>query len=603
MYISKTPDYVPQSKKLIKKHLQVDNLCPLLFLIVLFATQIMFSQNQKRVDSLLNVASKQTDTTQIITYAMLWAEYLYVDPIASKPYLDSTVVLAKRLENKRFIARTTNYLGVYHNMTSQYEKSIPIYNEVIRMYTELNDMTQVSAAMNNKANSFRSLGRYNECLEVHMQSLKLKEEINDTEESIAASHWNIGNIQGDIGNFEISNEYYNKARIVYEKLGLKDDLASIKVNMALNLKGQKEYKEAKSLLLEVEPYYIEKNYHNDLAGIYDNVGWILAQQDSLDLAERFYNKSLDISKNYGETSLIGLNLRHLGELYNKKSDYRKALKYMKDALQIAKDTGTRKKMIGDLLEMSKAYAGLGRYKKAYEFHTDYHKLHDEILGEENIERMNELEVQYQTEKKEKELIIKQNEIKLLEERKQKAEDQRLFFIITAIGIFLFALAIFYGLRQKMKRNKIERAKLDSDLAFKEKELTTHALHLAHKNEVLLDLKSQLKELKNDGNNSKNYQKVINTINLDINNDSNWDQFRTYFEDVHKDFNSKVMRNYPEVTNNDLRLMSLLKMNLSSKEIANILNISIEGVKKARYRLRKKLNLNTEESLQELVIEL
>jgi len=64
-----------------------------------------------------------------------------------------------------------------------------------------------------------------------------------------------------------------------------------------------------------------------------------------------------------------------------------------------------------------------------------------------------------------------------------------------------------------------------------------------------------------------------------------------------------MRSYPEVSNNDLRLMSLLKMNLSSKEIANILNISVEGVKKARYRLRKKLNLNTEESPQELVIEL
>jgi DNA-binding CsgD family transcriptional regulator len=79
--------------------------------------------------------------------------------------------------------------------------------------------------------------------------------------------------------------------------------------------------------------------------------------------------------------------------------------------------------------------------------------------------------------------------------------------------------------------------------------------------------------------------------------------RTSVEDVHKDFNSKVMRNYPDVTNNDLRLMSLLKMNLSSKEIANILNISIDGVKKARYRLRKKLNLSTEDSLQELVINL
>ena len=179
---------------------------------------------------------------------------------------------------------------------------------------------------------------------------------------------------------------------------------------------------------------------------------------------------------------------------------------------------------------------------------------------------------------------------------------KLFLI--SFGLLALAFAIVYALRQKMKRNKVEREKLDNSLQFKEKELTTHALHLAHKNEILLDLKSQLKELKSNNNpNSRSYQKVINTINLDINNDSNWDQFRNYFEEVHKDFNSNVMRTYPDVSNNDLRLMSLLKMNLSSKEIANILNISIEGVKKARYRLRKKLNLNTEESLQELVIEL
>ena len=276
---------------------------------------------------------------------------------------------------------------------------------------------------------------------------------------------------------------------------------------------------------------------------------------------------------------------------------------MEDAIQIADETGTRKKKIGDLLEISKAYAGLGRYKKAYEYHTEYHKLHDEILGKEKIERMNELEIQYQTEKKEKELIIKTNEIKLLEERKQKAESEKLFLLISLIGATALAIAIVYGLRQKMKRNKVEREKLDKDLEFKEKELTTHALHLAHKNEVLLDLKAQLKELKLDSKNARQYQKIINNINLDINNDSTWEQFRSYFEDVHKDFNSKVMRAYPDLSNNDLRLMSLLKMNLSSKEIANILNISIEGVKKARYRLRKKLNLSTEESLQELVIEL
>lgn len=603
MNISKVSINVPQIDFFTDVYFKVDKYLFLLLFVFSLSCFSSNAQDQKRVDSLLNVASKQTDTTQIISYAMLWAEYIYVDPLASKPFLDSTIVLSKRLKNNKFIARTTNYLGVYYNMTSQYEKSLPIFDEVIARYTKLNDMTQVCAALNNKAIALRSLGRFNECLEVHMKSLKLKEQIGDTEESLAASYWNIGNIQGDIGNYDTSNNYYKKAKVIYEKLNLTDDLSSINMNMAINLKGQKVYEEAKSLMLAEVPYYKEHNYNNDLAGAYDNIGWIYAQQDSLELAEDYYKKSLEISEQYGETSLIGLNLRHLGELYNKKREYREALRYIKGALQNAEETGTRKKKIGDLLEMSKAYAGLGRYKEAYEYHTDYHELHDEILGEENIKRMNELEVQYQTEKKEKELIIKENEIKLLEERKQKDENEKFFLIISLIGLIALAIAIFYALRQKMKRNKITREKLDNDLAFKEKELTTHALHLAHKNEVLLDLKSQLKAIKSQSPNSRSYQKVINTINLDINNDNNWEQFKTYFEDVHKDFNSKVMQNYPEVSSNDLRLMSLLKMNLSSKEIANILNISVEGVKKARYRLRKKLNLSTEDSLQELVIEL
>lgn len=590
-------------KTVVSVYQKVDNLFYLFVLCVMLNLYSVQSQNQKRVDSLLTIVSKQTDTTQVITYAMLWAEYLYVDPLKSKPYLDSTIVLSKRLKNEKFIARTTNYLGIYYNITSQYEKSLPVFDKAISSYKALDDMVQVCAVLNNKAIALRSLGRYNECLEVHMKSLKLKEKIEDTDESLAASYWNIGNIQGDIGNYDISNKYYKKAKVIYEKLDLTDDISSINMNMAINLKGQQKYEVAKLLMLAEVPYYQQQNYNNDLAGAYDNIGWIYAQQDSLELAEDYYKKSLEISEQYGETSLIGLNLRHLGELYNKRGDFRKALRYLKDALQNAEDTGTRKKMIGDLLEMSIAYAGLGRYKKAYEYHTDYHELHDEILGEENIERMNELEVQYQSEKKEKELIIKANEINLLEERKQKAENEKLFLIVSLIGSIALAIALVYGLRQKMKRNKIEREKLNNDLEFKEKELTTHALHLAHKNEILLDLKSQLKALKSQNPNSRSYQKVINTINLDINNDNNWEQFRTYFEDVHKDFNSKVMRNYPEVSNNDLRLMSLLKMNLSSKEIANILNISVEGVKKARYRLRKKLKLTAEDSLQELVIEL
>lgn len=66
---------------------KVDKFCPLLITAFILSSVTGHSQDMKRVDSLLQLASTQTDTTQIITYAMLWAEYLYVDPLASKPYL------------------------------------------------------------------------------------------------------------------------------------------------------------------------------------------------------------------------------------------------------------------------------------------------------------------------------------------------------------------------------------------------------------------------------------------------------------------------------------------------------------------------------------
>ncbi|MBR9914570.1 MAG: hypothetical protein GYB32_07040 [Algicola sp.] len=153
----------------------------------------------------------------------------------------------------------------------------------------------------------------------------------------------------------------------------------------------------------------------------------------------------------------------------------------------------------------------------------------------------------------------------------------------------------------MKKNKVIRENLNKDLEYKTKELTTHALHLAKKNEVLNDLKEKAKVFKADTNADPGYQMLIQTINFDLQDDNNWENFRKYFEEVHKDFNANAQKKYPNITPNDLRLMALLKMNLSSKEIANILNISSDGIKKARQPLRKKMGINSNDSLEAIVI--
>jgi DNA-binding CsgD family transcriptional regulator len=118
---------------------------------------------------------------------------------------------------------------------------------------------------------------------------------------------------------------------------------------------------------------------------------------------------------------------------------------------------------------------------------------------------------------------------------------------------------------------------------------------------LEQVKQKAKELKSLENVEKGYQTLVQTINFDQQDDKAWENFTQYFEAVHKDFAKLAMAKYPDITKNELRLMTLIKMNLSSKEIANILNISSDGVKKARQRLRKKMSLSPDDSLETTVM--
>ncbi|RNC86800.1 MAG: hypothetical protein ED556_05090 [Winogradskyella sp.] len=581
--------------------LNLSNVIRYVLLIIIISTSNSHGQNKKRVDSLLNALEQQKDTIKINTYTQLFIEYINVDPEISKTYLDAEMKLAEDINNKEFIARTKINYALYLFNKSQFDESITVLDKLLIDFDELDNDYYKTVVLVNKGNAFRELGQYEKALDAHMSSLKIKEDINADKESIAISYWNIGNLQDDVGRSDEAIAYYKKSKALFKELNSEADTIILNIMIAEELSETPEKYEAIPLYKDAVNFFKKYNAKQDLARIYSYLGTSYVECDSLDVALDYFQKGLAINKEYSEEAYIGLDLRQIGKIYLEKNQPKKAIPYFTKSLEISKNLNLKDEISKNHESLAKAKASINNYREAYANLLEYKTLSEALLNAENIERMNELEVKYQTEKKDKDLLLRGKEIELLEERKQKAENQRLFFIISALGILALAIAVIYGLKQKIKRNKTEREKLDIDLEFKEKQLTTHALHLAHKNEVLLDLKQQLKTIKSEGTNSRGFQNIINHINLDINNDTNWEQFKSYFEDVHKGFNSKIMNTYPDVSTNDLRLMSLLKMNLSSKEIANILNISTEGVKKARYRLRKKLNLTTEESLQELVI--
>ncbi|MHB0756188.1 helix-turn-helix and ligand-binding sensor domain-containing protein [Polaribacter sp. M15] len=154
------------------------------------------------------------------------------------------------------------------------------------------------------------------------------------------------------------------------------------------------------------------------------------------------------------------------------------------------------------------------------------------------------------------------------------------------------------LESSQKIIKLNNDKLRNDIESKNRELATSTMSIIKKNEFLNTIKSELVE---NGKNS--VTKVIKIIDKNLNNTDDWKLFQEAFNNADKNFLKKIKTKHPELTPNDLRLCAYLRLNLSSKEIAPLLNISPRSVEVKRYRLRKKMSLPHDANLTNYIIEI
>ncbi|AKD01973.1 triple tyrosine motif-containing protein [Pontibacter korlensis] len=152
--------------------------------------------------------------------------------------------------------------------------------------------------------------------------------------------------------------------------------------------------------------------------------------------------------------------------------------------------------------------------------------------------------------------------------------------------------------------KLNNEKLESELAHKSKELASSAMHVMHSLETIGKVRGQLQvvmEQVDDKEARHHLRKMLRSVEEDIKVDNNWDQFELHFNQIHQDFLRRLRDDYPDLTHRDIKLCAYLRMNLTSKEIASLLNLSLRGVETSRYRLRKKLNLGQEVNLTEFIL--
>lgn len=183
-------------------------------------------------------------------------------------------------------------------------------------------------------------------------------------------------------------------------------------------------------------------------------------------------------------------------------------------------------------------------------------------------------------------LYKMQKFKIDVQRKKFKEEQEQLSILHQLEIE----------KNEKEIIKLKNEKLENDILLKAKELADTSMHLVERNEALLKVKDELQKFykKTDGNHD--IKKTLLLLRDIEKNNTNWDKFAGHFDEVSNDFIKKIKSKFPKLTKTDLKICTYLQLNLSSKEIAQLMNVTVRGVEIHRYRLRKKLNLDTNQSL-------
>ena len=449
-----------------------------------------------------------------------------------------------------------------------------------------------------------------------------------------------------LGNNLLAAESFTQNVEFYESIGDSSRLADSWGFLGLTQMDLKQLEQGRKSIHRAVALYQKLEDQFYLGQALNNLGMNFLEEELADSAEFYLRKSFVINQE-NDFSTLQLNLFNLGKLARMRGQRQKANQLFLDAIirfEEAQDPrsqiDTRTVYADNLREQgqyqeaekqlgmvntiltqfpnrngrinlwegqAKLYQATGRWQLAAKFREKLMAAKDSVYEASSLRKQNEYLVAFETRKKEQALLIEQQKnTKLEQETRIKRLENRLLWLL------IFALILLTGLgfviyrqivRRRQEEAAEERRSLERDLEFKQRELTTHTLHLVSKNKLLGQLKGAIESLKEESADKQPFISLIGSIDHDLRQDDDWAHFERYFQQVHPDFEAKLKRAFSDLTGNEIRLLTLMKMNLSTKEIASILNISPDSVKKARYRLRKKRNLPDEQKLQEFVLDL
>ncbi|MDJ1479582.1 tetratricopeptide repeat protein [Cytophagaceae bacterium YF14B1] len=592
----------------------------LLFLLVIISLPSNAQTSKK--DSLENLLqlSKQ-DTSQIKLLNELAYEYWSTDPERMLSYTEKALALSNQLSYKPGQARSQQLIGVYHWQKSEFKEAIIYFTKARQLYRAIHDQRGEAKSIVNLGMVYKQQGNDVLALDKYFQGLELLKDVDDKDTKASILN-NIGNIYKNRQENGEAISFFQQALTLWKQINRQQAVAGILSNLSEVYLNQKQYDQALKSSQEALAIFEKLHDTNGEIICHNNQGKIYLKKNSPEIALQKYQTALELNATYQKKNLLASSHNGLGAAYTQLKQYTKAIDHYQQAYQLS----STKNMIQDLQNscsgLALVYAQTKNYENAFRFLQQYENIKDSLFSQESGNQLTKLRVNYENEKK-------QIEINLLQKEKELAQSTRNLIGLGMGALLVIALLVLYQQRSNLRKKKellvkneelykaqqalaqaelnnsqLREGQLLEQLEFRNKSLTTHTLNMIQKNSIMEEIRETVSEVlksapKNES--SSIYSRLMKLVDYSFSLDKDWDDFKMYFEQVHHEFFSKLKESHPELSSGELKLCALVRLNMNLKESATVLGISPESVKTARYRLRKKLELEEETNLTDYLL--
>ncbi|RDY61495.1 tetratricopeptide repeat protein [Flagellimonas nanhaiensis] len=599
-------------------------------------------QGQQRIDSLLTkYESLEDGIPKIKVLEELYYAEVYNNPEKGLEHAKNALDQAKKIEYWSGIGVGYYHIGVYHKLTGQldsakhyYHKSLKVWEkhpniknhatalssiariefdkgfidkaielekEVTEIYRENGFWLNYGNGLMSVGGMYQNKGSYKIAMDYTLRSLKVLDTVPEEPWRDADALVQLGNIEYVRGNFQESLGHYEKALKVYTETNDNIYKGHTLVDMGTALFEMKKYDEAIATYNQALEISREIKVNDMEGNCLSNLGMVYIRKGDYDIAIDYLQKALKINRTKNTHQNLINNLGELGHALSLKGNVDEAIPYLNDAVTMSDSIGALDFKKLALIYRSKAFKNSQQFEKAFADIEKSQEINDSLFNKSKSQQIEELKTIYETEKKEAALALQEEEINTLNEKaKVDKLTKGLYAGGMASALALFGLSVF-GYRQRIKRNRIAREKQEEiykqEIAHKKKELASQTLHLVQKNTFIQELKENLENLKNSPEKFKvEFRRIVMLLKKQNASDKDWEVFKTYFSEVHNDFDQKLKTLYPDISEKEIRLAAFLRMNLTTKEIAATLNVLPDSILKSKYRLKKKLGLDKETDL-------